>query len=71
MKIAKILGFIGSLILLIISIIWGIDSVYSNSNYKILGLIPYLFVSILAIIGEAFITVFFFILIQKNDLENN
>jgi len=63
-KKATLLAFIGSLLMMTASIIWTLNQI-GDWNYKLFDLIPSPIISILSLIGEVFIVIFFYSLYKK------
>lgn len=64
-KKTTLLAFIGSLLMLTASIIWTISGIINNMDYKLFDLIPSPIISLLSLIGEIFIVIFFYSLYKK------
>jgi len=64
-KKTTLLAFIGSLLMLTASIIWTISGIINNVDYKLFDLIPSPIISLLSLIGEIFIVIFFYSLYKK------
>jgi len=64
-KQTTLLAFIGSLLMLTASIIWTISAIINNGDYKLFDLIPSSIISLLSLIGEIFIVIFFYSLYKK------
>ena len=64
-KKTTLLAFIGSLLMLTASIIWTISTIINNGDYKLFDLIPSSIISLLSLIGEIFIVIFFYSLYKK------
>jgi len=64
-KKATLLAFIGSLLMMTASIIWTFNGIGDNWNYKLFDLVPSPIISILSLIGEIFIVIFFYSLYKK------
>jgi len=65
-KKTTLLAFIGSLFLMLTaSIIWTISGIINDVGYKLFDLIPSSLISLLSLIGEIFIVMFFYSLYKK------
>jgi len=64
-KKTTLLAFIGSLLMLTASIIWTISGIINDVGYKLFDLIPSSLISLLSLIGEIFIVMFFYSLYKK------
>lgn len=64
-KKTTLLAFIGSLLMLTASIIWTISGIINDVDYKLFDLIPSPIISLLSLIGEIFIVIFFYSLYKK------
>ncbi len=61
------LAFLGSLLMLFPSILWTLSSIISSWDYKLFGLIPSPLPSVVSLIGQIFIVIFFYALYEKQD----
>ena len=64
-KKTTLLAFIGSLLMLTASIIWTISGIINDVGYKLFDLIPSSLISLLSLIGEICIVMFFYSLYKK------
>ena len=67
LKSASLLAFIGSLLILVVSLLWLINGFIQNNSYKLFDIVPSNLLSIIAFLGELFIVLFFFSIYKKQN----